>query len=188
MFTHDIRNRITVGSFQASLDEFLLLEPSYHLPDGALWQFYVPGVKHLVGYGLKQRREPLPWTDGDTYIAREAEYDTARPDPRPNVKKFTRDLIIAFGGNYLAINALYAQWPLFKEALEAEQWPLVELVIQQAYATHAIDANIYSAILVAAKAYNLPIQLKGNPRNIPLASGEIMMFTGQDVVTTVVKS
>lgn len=168
MFTHDIKDQITVGTFTATLDDFLLLEPSYRLPDGALWQFYVPGSKHLIGYGLYQRDDGPTWVDGDVFLANEAAYATAQPDTSPNVLGFETALIVAFGGDYLAINSLYSGWPLFKDALETAQWALADLLLTNAYVKYEITTAIYTAIITAARANYIPMSLQGRPGLMPL--------------------
>ena len=168
MFTHDAKDVITVGAFTASLDDFLILEPSYHLPDGALWQFYVPGVKHLVGYGLFQRDEGTLWTDGDVYLTQETYYSTVQPDTTPNVSGFEAALVAAFGGDYLAINSLYSGWPLFKDALESFQWSLADLLLTDSYVRYEITTETYTAIVSAARANYIPMSLQGRPGLMPL--------------------
>ena len=168
MFTHDAKDVITIGSFTASLDNFLLLEPSYRLPDGAFWQFYVPGVKHLIGYGLYQRDDGSTWTDGDVYLANEAAYATMQPDTDPDVPEFEADLVAAFGGDYLAINSLYSGWPLFKDTLEAGQWATADLLLTNAYVNAEITTEIYTAIIAAARANYIPMALQGRPGLMPL--------------------
>jgi len=168
MFTHDINNVITIGSFTATLDDFLLLEPSYRLPDGAFWQFYVPGVKHLIGYGLYQRDDGPTWEDGDVYLSNETEYAAMQPDTTPNVPGFEADLVAAFGGDYLAINSLYSGWPLFKDTLEAQQWSVADLLLTNAYVDGEINTATYTAIVAAARANYIPMALQGRPGVLPL--------------------
>lgn len=168
MLTHDVQNRITVGAFTATLDDWLLLEPAYRLPDGALWQLYVPGEKHLVGYGLYQRDEGSTWAEGDVYLANESVYATMQPDTTPDVLGFEADLIAAFGGDYLAINSLYSGWPLFKDAIEAFNWTLADLLLTNAYVTYEITTETYTAIIAAAQANYIPMALQGRPGLMPL--------------------
>jgi len=168
MFTHDAKDIITIGSFTTTLDDFLLLEPSYRLPDGAFWQFYVPGVKHLIGYGLYQRDDGTTWTDGDVYLANEAEYSTMQPDTAPNVVGFEADLVAAFGGDYLAINSLYSGWPLFKDAIESFQWTVADLLLTDSYVRYEITTDTYTAIVAAARANYIPMALQGRPGLMPL--------------------
>lgn len=168
MFTHDTNNKITVGTFTANLADFMLLEPAYQLPTGAIWQFYVPGVKHFVGYGLYQRDEGPTWTDGDAYLAHETEYATLHPDTSPNVAGFEIALVAAFGGDYLAINSLYSGWPLFRDTLEGGQWATADLLLTNAYVNYEIDTATYTAIVAAARANYIPMALQGRPGLMPL--------------------
>ncbi len=157
MFIHDANNKITVGQFSASLADFLVLEPTYRLPQPAIWQFYVPGVKHLVGDGFRQRSLALPWIEGDGYLANESSYTVRHPNLDPDVHGFEAALIQAFAGDFLAINTLYAAWPLFKDALESAQWPLADLILTTVYQRQGISTGIYVAIATAARANHIPI-------------------------------
>lgn len=168
MFTHDAKNIITIGAFSATLDDFLLLEPSYHLPDGAYWQFYVPGVKHLIGYGLYQRDDGPSWSDGDVFLSNETAYSTMQPDTTPNVPGFEAALFAVFGGDVLAINSLYSGWPLFKNTLEAEQWMTADFLLTDSYVKYEFTTEIYTAIVAAARANYIPMALQGRPGIMPL--------------------
>lgn len=168
MFTHDAKDLITVGAFTATLDDFLLLEPSYRLPDGAIWQFYSPGIKHLIGYGLYQRDGGTTWSDGDVYLSNETEYATMQPDTSPDVAGFEADLVAAFGGDYQAINGLYSGWPLFKDAIESAQWSVADLLLTDSYVHYEITTDTYTAIIAAARANYIPMALQGRPGLMPL--------------------
>ena len=77
MFTHHPDGHIKIGSFTYSLREFLLDEPAYSLPAGTIGRRYIPDQEHVLYDGKKEYRQPIPWPDGDAYLAKEAEYRTA---------------------------------------------------------------------------------------------------------------
>lgn len=168
MFMHSDKDKITIGAFTATLDNFLLLEPSYHLPRGAIWQLYVPGNKHLVGYGLFQRDEGPVWADGDAYLANETAYATMQPDTSPDVAGFEAALVAAFGGDFVAINNLYSGWPLFRDMLEGAQWSVADLLLSTAYANGEISTATYTAIVSLAQQFYIPMALQGRPGIMPL--------------------
>lgn len=167
MFIHDAQDRITVGAYHANLDDFLLLEPSYRLPDGGLWQLYVPGQKHLVSYGLYQRNEGTVWTDGDYYLSQETYYGTIQPDTTPDVPGFLDDLVMIFG-DYVTLNSLYAGWPLFQQTLLEENWTAADDLLTDSYINYEITTEIYTAIVASAQAHYLPMRLQGRPGLMPL--------------------
>ena len=167
MFTHTDKDVIAIGAYQATLDNFLLLEPSYRLPDGALWQFYVAGDKHLIGYGLYQRDEGTSWTDGDTYLALESYYSSIQPDTTPNVAGFLADLVTIFG-DYVTLNSMYSGWPLFQQTLLEENWTAADDLLTDSYVNYQITTETYTAIVTSAQAHYLPMRLQGRPGLMPL--------------------
>lgn len=172
MFVHYANDTMLIGDVQEPLSEFLLDEPTYELPAQAIWRIYVPGEKHLLGYGWTQRDEAMPWEEGDAYLAREATYAASYAsrhiDTSPNVQGFEVALVDVFGGDYLAINSLYSGWPLFKNALEAEQWMVADLLLSDAYVNYEIDTATYTAIVTTARAFYIPMSLQGRPSILPL--------------------
>lgn len=157
MFLHNAQDHITVGAFSEPLDAWLLDEPAYQLPDGALWRLYDPGAKHFIGYGLFQRDGELPWIEGDVYLAKEAVYSAAHPTQIPDVPGFEAALVVAFGGDFLAINTLYSGWPLFKDMLESGQWTVADLLLSDSLAKGGITDALYLAIIAAARTYYIPL-------------------------------
>jgi len=167
MFIHTDKNVITVGAYQATLDDFLLLEPSYRLPDGALFQLYVPGDKHLVNYGIYQRDEGASWTDGDAYLALESYYGSIQPDTTPDVQGFLDDLVAIFG-DYITLNSMYAGWPLFQQTLLEENWTAADDLLTDSYVNYQITTETYTAIVISAQAHYLPMRLQGRPGLMPI--------------------
>jgi hypothetical protein len=167
MFIHDAQDRITVGAYHATLDDFLLIEPSYRLPDGALFQLYVPGDKHLVNYGIYQRDEGASWTDGDAYLALESYYSTIQPDTTPDVHGFL-DALVAIFGDYITLNSMYAGWPLFQQTLLEENWSATDDLLTDSYVNYQITTATYTAIVASAQAHYLPMRLQGRPGLMPL--------------------
>jgi hypothetical protein len=167
MFIHTDKDLITVGAYHATLADFLTLEPSYSLPDGGLWQLYVPGDKHLVSYGLYQRDEGTVWTDGDAYLALESYYSGIQPDTTPDVPGFLDDLINIFG-DYITLNSLYAGWPLFQQTLLEENWTAADDLLTDSYVNYQITTETYTAIVSSAQAHYLPMRLQGRPGLLPL--------------------
>ena len=167
MFIHDAQDRITVGAYHATLDDFLLIEPSYRLPDGALFQLYVPGDKHLVNYGIYQRDEGASWTDGDAYLALESYYSTIQPDTTPDVHGFL-DALVAIFGDYITLNSMYAGWPLFQQTLLEENWSAADDLLTDSYVNYQITTETYTAIVASAQAHYLPMRLQGRPGLMPI--------------------
>jgi hypothetical protein len=180
MFVHYANDTLLIGDVAEPLSEFLLDEPAYALPAQALWRVYVPGEKHLLGYGWTQRDEAMPWEEGDAYLAREATYAASyalrHVDTSPNVPGFEAALILAFGGDYLAFNSLYAGWPLFKDALESADWAVADLLLSDSYLTYEIDTPTYTRIVALAQQYYLPMSLQGRPSILPLNMLDVIRY------------
>lgn len=73
-FRHHPDGRIHIGNESIPLGMFLLDEPGYSLPAGMIAREYVPGVRHTLYDGISQHAGPLPWAEGDAYIANVATY------------------------------------------------------------------------------------------------------------------
>lgn len=86
MFRHHPDGHITIGALTYDLVEFLIDEPAYVLPAGMIMREYVPGSHHRLFDGVSQFPGPMPWTQGDAYIAKEAVY-TASHQARMNPPK-----------------------------------------------------------------------------------------------------
>jgi hypothetical protein len=78
MFLHHPDGLVTIGGFRCTLEEFLLDEPGYGLPEGTVGRCYQPGVTHWLTDGSGQIEGPLPWPEGEAYLAKESEYRTAQ--------------------------------------------------------------------------------------------------------------
>jgi hypothetical protein len=77
MFLHHPDGFIAIGELHYPLTEFLIDEPAYALPEGLIGRFYEPGVQHWLTDGSMQHAGPLPWAEGDNYLAKEAGYRAA---------------------------------------------------------------------------------------------------------------
>lgn len=70
-FRHHPDGLIYIDDKRFTLDEFLLLEPSYSLPEGFKRREYVQGERHsLYTNDDIQIGGDFPWTQGDGYIER----------------------------------------------------------------------------------------------------------------------
>ncbi|MCL5099115.1 MAG: hypothetical protein M1608_16580 [Candidatus Omnitrophica bacterium] len=74
MFSHHPDGYIKIGSFTCSLREFLIDEPAYSLPSGMIGRRYIPDKEHLLYDGTTEYAQPIPWAEGDAYLAKEAVY------------------------------------------------------------------------------------------------------------------
>lgn len=70
MFRHHPDGYLYLGDEEMPLFLFLLDEPGYALPAGMIGREYVPGVRHVLYDGISQHAGPLPWPEGDAYLAR----------------------------------------------------------------------------------------------------------------------
>lgn len=77
----------------------------------------------------------------------------------PDVDGFKLALIGIFGGDLLAINLLYREYPLFKDFLDSQTWSGVQLILGDAWATGTIATDIYLAIKAALPAASIPVTL-----------------------------
>jgi hypothetical protein len=73
-FQHHPDGVITINDLQYALDEFLVDEPDYQLPEGYIGREYVPGERHMLFTSTRADPQPLTWPEGDGYIAKVAEY------------------------------------------------------------------------------------------------------------------
>lgn len=84
MFRHHPDGHIHINGFVLPLSEFLLEEPNYALPEGATGREYDPvSGTHFLFDGRNQWEGPVPWTEGDNYLALENMYRTNRENRRP---------------------------------------------------------------------------------------------------------
>ena len=77
MFRHHPDGLVYIGALVLPLADFLIEEPAYTLPARMISREYLPGVKHTLYDGVSQFAGPLPWADGDRYLANELNYKTA---------------------------------------------------------------------------------------------------------------
>lgn len=72
--------------FSCTLEDFLTVEPEYHLPEFFLGREYFPGRNHRL-YTDKNEiylsEEALEWAEGDAYIANIADYQSTLGTPDP---------------------------------------------------------------------------------------------------------
>lgn len=88
MFQHHPDGVIRIGALVYPLAEFLIDEPTYALPQGAIGRIYEPGDRNWITDGESQIGGPMPWPEGDAYLANEAKYTAAyalRLNPPPTL-------------------------------------------------------------------------------------------------------
>lgn len=94
MFLHHPDGRIHIGGAVLPLAEFLIDEPGYALPAGATGRSYDPAAgHHILSDGANQWGGPVPWAEGDGYLANGAAYAAnfaARIAPPPPTLAETR--------------------------------------------------------------------------------------------------
>jgi len=81
MFRHHPDNIIYIEDQSFDLAEFVTYEPEYKLPQTAVSQEYIPGVKHVVYMqdgGVLSFAET--WERGDQYIAKLDQYVKSKRD------------------------------------------------------------------------------------------------------------
>ena len=66
-------NTINIDGHEFSLQVLLAFDPSYIMPSGYSTRFYAPNKKHYLSSGYDQIAGPIPWEQGDKYIASVAE-------------------------------------------------------------------------------------------------------------------
>lgn len=76
MFQHR-NNQITIVDLTLPLEFFQQLEPAYALPEGAIGRDYTPSAEHVVFYPVGMRGGELLWTEGDAYLSKVGDYQTA---------------------------------------------------------------------------------------------------------------
>ena len=94
MFKHHPDGHIKIGNFEYPLSEFMLDEPAYTLPSGAIGRRYTPGSAHILFDSSNQWGGPLPWPEGDTYLAKEVAYKAAYAVRHPPPTLLTSQQII----------------------------------------------------------------------------------------------
>lgn len=98
-FFHHPDGIITIADFSYPLSQFLIDEPAYSLPPGMIGRDYVQGEYHRLTNGRSQFGGPMPWDDGDRYIANAETYRAAyeargEPGPEPEPEP-TENLTLA---------------------------------------------------------------------------------------------
>lgn len=76
-FQHHPDGWITVNDFVCQLEEFLVDEPGYKLPESYIGREYVPGVKHFLLTDTRADPQPLEWAEGDQYLTKAGDYKIA---------------------------------------------------------------------------------------------------------------
>lgn len=77
MFRHHPDGWLQIGGLVLPLDEFLIEEPGYALPAGMIGRIYDPAAgRHALTDGANQSGGPVPWPEGDGYLANEEAYRT----------------------------------------------------------------------------------------------------------------
>ena len=83
IFKHHPDGFIFVGDLTLPLDEFLLEEPGYVLPEGYIGREYAPGERHFLHTDDRADPQPLVWLEGDADVARvevyRAHYEARHP-------------------------------------------------------------------------------------------------------------
>lgn len=74
---------------------FMTQEPLYNLPAPYITRYYEQPNNHLLNTSVSAFGGPIPYTDGDSYIAKKALYESAyydflNPEPTLEEAKFTR--------------------------------------------------------------------------------------------------
>ena len=88
-FKHHPDGRIYVDGAFIPLEDFLLFEPTYQLPEGWTGQFYDPVKKlhNLFNSTSEKRMNSTNWPEGDSYIAKKQVYldaiEARMPAPPP---------------------------------------------------------------------------------------------------------
>lgn len=84
IFHHTPDGLIVVDGFSYPLNNFLLDEPAYALPAGMTGRLYIQGQVHFLYDALSattrcvdRNPRPLPWLEGDAYLAKRAIYEAA---------------------------------------------------------------------------------------------------------------
>jgi hypothetical protein len=142
-FRHHPDGLIYIGSLVYPLEQFLIDEPEYSLPDGIIGREYDPLNFHRLFNGTSQLDGGMPWADGDEYLSNEAAYRTAydsRINALPSLEqaklKKKVDMLVAcrsaiesavvsdaLGENYIYPTTLLDQHNLMGRILEARIFP-----------------------------------------------------------------
>jgi hypothetical protein len=94
IFRHHPDGIIYIDDFSEPLAEFLVDEPAYSLASPAIGRVYTQGQGHWLTTGDTVFAGEYPWVEGDTYIARKAEYQAAydaRHEPPPPTEQDIAD-------------------------------------------------------------------------------------------------
>jgi hypothetical protein len=170
MFEHRADGMIRVGAYEGPLMEWQRYEPAYTLPEGYRGRLYVPHKRHVLFTATDQVGGPLPWPEGDTYLAKEATYlaaqaeqraaeraaweaaEAARPDP----DGFLRSIPTIFGGDLAGLMALSREYPIFPEFVRHLDGAAIQWCILDAHRRGRITTAQYDAFKAAVETYHLP--------------------------------
>lgn len=86
-------------------------------------------------------------------------FDFNAASTQPDVAGFKVALIGIFSGDFLAINSLYAAYPLFKDMLDSQTWAVVTLILTDAKEKAVINQGIYDGIKAALPTFHIPVDL-----------------------------
>jgi hypothetical protein len=170
MFVHQPDGYIRVGVYRGSLAEFLLLEPDYTLPEGCRGRVYIPGQQHSLFTATDQLGGPLPWPEGDAYLAKEAVYLAAQAEQRaaeraawemaevsrPNPDGFLRHLPTIFGADLAGLMTLSREYPAFPDFVRYLNGPAIQWCILDAQSRELLTPAQYDACKAAVRTYHLP--------------------------------
>lgn len=99
MFTHHPDELIYIDDFVLSLDEFLIEEPAYILPEGMIGRVYIPEENHYYidkqGYQLPAE---FPWEAGDIYLGKKDIYKTNYAERLLSLEPFTASKVLNWQG------------------------------------------------------------------------------------------
>jgi hypothetical protein len=77
IFRHHPDGLIYLGNLELPLEFFVSQEPGYSLPAGAIERSYTQGDRHVLFDRANQWAGEMPWVEGDTYLAKTAQYQAA---------------------------------------------------------------------------------------------------------------
>lgn len=111
-FQHHPGGWITVNDFVCTLEEFLVDEPGYQLPEGYIGREYMPGVKHFLFTATRADPQSLVWLEGDNYLAKVDQY-------KQRFAKAQADVAAAAQAAMTYIEKRRAEYPPVQDQLDA---------------------------------------------------------------------
>lgn len=170
MFEHHPDGHIRVGAYRGPLAEFVTLEPNYTLPEGFRGRVYVPGQAHSLFTATDQCGGPLPWPEGDAYLAKESVYLAAQAEKRaaelasweaaeltrPDPGGFLRQIPVIFGADLASLMTLAREYPAFPDFVRYTNGPAIQWCILDAQSRGLLTPAQYDAFKAAVSTYHLP--------------------------------